>query len=63
MEDNFIKIDRWLYPVAFLYGIGVRLRNKLFDWGILHSTAYDIPSSPSETSLLGGQERLPTQNI
>lgn len=63
MEDNFIKIDRWLYPVAFLYGIGVRLRNKLFDWGILHSTAYDIPVISIGNITVGGQERLPTQNI
>lgn len=59
MEDNFIKINRWLYPVAFLYGIGVRLRNKLFDWGILHSTAYDIPVISIGNITVGGTGKTP----
>ena len=35
MEEPLVKIHYWLYPVSWLYGIGVRLRNRLFDWGIL----------------------------
>lgn len=34
MEGNLIKINKWLYPVSWIYGTGVWLRNKLFDWGI-----------------------------
>ncbi len=32
MEGNLIKINKWLYPVSWIYGTGVWLRNKLFDW-------------------------------
>ena len=31
MEGNLIKINKWLYPVSWIYGTGVWLRNKLFD--------------------------------
>lgn len=43
MEENFIKIHKWLYPISFLYGIGVTLRNKLFDWGYLRSKSFNVP--------------------
>ena len=32
----------WLAPLAFLYGIGTRLRNYLFDIGYSRSFNYDI---------------------
>ena len=38
MEGNLIKINKWLYPVSWIYGTGVWLRNKLFDWGIYKRT-------------------------
>ena len=30
-------MQKALLPLAWLYGIGTGLRNKLFDWGILQS--------------------------
>ena len=30
-------------PLSFLYGMGVRLRNKLFDWEIIESKQYSVP--------------------
>lgn len=59
MEDNFIKIQRWLYPVSFLYGIGVRFRNHLFDWGILRSQSYDIPVISIGNITVGGTGKTP----
>ena len=43
MEGDFIKINEWLLPFSWLYGIGVRLRNQLFDIGMLKSRSFDVP--------------------
>lgn len=59
MDDNFIKIHRCLYPLSFLYGLGVRLRNKLFDWGILHSKSYSTPIISVGNITVGGTGKTP----
>ena len=33
----------FLMPVSFLYKLGVLLRHRLFDWGILKQEKFDIP--------------------
>ena len=40
MEGDFIKINEWLTPLSWLYGLGVGLRNHLFEIGILKSKNY-----------------------
>ena len=42
-EGDYIKINEWLYPLSWLYGLGVRVRNQMFEMGILKQQAYDIP--------------------
>lgn len=32
LTDHTIKFNKLLTPFSFLYGIGVRFRNQLFDW-------------------------------
>ncbi len=59
MEDNFVKIQKSLYPLSFFYGLGVRLRNKLFDWGILHSKSYNIPVISVGNITVGGTGKTP----
>lgn len=59
MEENSIKIYWWLSPFSFLYGIGVRFRNKLFDWGILHSKSYNIPVISIGNITVGGTGKTP----
>lgn len=59
MEDNFIKIHKLLYPLSFLYGIGVNIRNKLFDWGILSSQSFDIPVISVGNITVGGTGKTP----
>ena len=59
MEDTFIKIHRWLYPFSFMYGIGVRVRNKMFDWGILQSRRFDIPIISIGNITVGGTGKTP----
>ena len=43
LEEENVKLYKWLSPFSLIYGLGVRLRNKLFDWDILRSKSYDIP--------------------
>jgi len=59
MNNDSIKINRWLYPLSFLYGIGVRFRNQLFDWGILTSKSFDIPVISIGNITVGGTGKTP----
>ena len=43
MEGDMTQIRRWLMPLSWLYGLGIDIRNTLFDIGILPSVSYDIP--------------------
>ena len=42
LTDHTIKFNKLLTPFSFLYGIGVRFRNQLFDWKILRTEAVSI---------------------
>lgn len=59
MENNFIKINKWLYPLSWLYGGGVWLRNKLFDWGIYKERCFDIPVISVGNITVGGTGKTP----
>ena len=59
MEDNFIKIHYELYPLSWLYGLGVCLRNKLFDWGWLRSKSFDVPVICVGNLAVGGTGKTP----
>lgn len=54
-----IKIHKWLYPFAFLYGIAVGIRNQLFDWGLLRSCSFDIPVICIGNITVGGTGKTP----
>lgn len=53
------QIHKWLLPIAFLYGIGVTLRNKLFDWGLLRSVSFDLPIICIGNIAVGGTGKTP----
>ena len=59
MEGDLIKIREWLLPIAWLYGIGVRIRNWLFDTNILKSKSYDIPVISVGNITVGGTGKTP----
>lgn len=59
MEEYFIKIHKWLYPVSWLYGAVVGLRNKLFDWGILRSKSFNVPVICIGNIAVGGTGKTP----
>lgn len=59
MEDNFIKINKWLYPISWLYGTGVWLRNKLFEWEVYQERSFDIPVISVGNITVGGTGKTP----
>ncbi|MBR3390103.1 MAG: tetraacyldisaccharide 4'-kinase, partial [Prevotella sp.] len=59
MDEGFVKINKWLLPFSWLYGIGVRIRNKLFDFNILKSKVYDIPVIAVGNISVGGTGKTP----
>jgi len=58
-EGDFIKINEWMIPLSWLYGLGVRLRNSLFDAGVLKSRTYDIPLISVGNITVGGSGKTP----
>ncbi|MBQ8501128.1 MAG: tetraacyldisaccharide 4'-kinase [Bacteroides sp.] len=54
-----IKINRWLLPLAWLYGAGTALRNKFFDWGWLRSKEFDVPVICIGNLAVGGTGKTP----
>lgn len=58
-EGHSVKIKKWLYPASFLYGIGVNMRNKLFDWNILRSKSFNIPVICIGNLAVGGTGKTP----
>ena len=59
MEGNHIKINEWLLPLSWLYGVGSDARNLLFDMGILSSKTYDIPIISVGNITVGGTGKTP----
>lgn len=48
-----------LTPLSLLYGLGVMLRNRLFDWGVLKSRSYSVPVISVGNLAVGGTGKTP----
>lgn len=59
MEGDFIRIDNRLLPLSWLYGIGVRIRNWMFDIGLKKSRSFDIPVISVGNLTVGGSGKTP----
>jgi len=59
MEGDFIKINDWLRPLSWLYGIGVGVRNALFNIGVLKSQSFDMPVISVGNITVGGTGKTP----
>ena len=59
MYGKSVKINHWLIPISWLYGLGVEIRNKLFDWGILPAEEFDIPVISVGNLAVGGTGKTP----
>ena len=53
------KVNPWLRPLSWLYGLGVGLRNGMFDAGLLHETAFDVPLICVGNLTVGGTGKTP----
>ena len=59
MEGDFIKINEWLLPLSWCYGVGVKLRNMLFEVGILKSRSFKVPIVSVGNITVGGTGKTP----
>ena len=59
MEGDFIKINKALLPLSWLYGLGVEFRNMLFEYGILKTRSFDIPVISVGNITVGGTGKTP----
>lgn len=58
-EGDLIKINEWLLPLSWLYGIGVGIRNQLFELGVLEQRPFDIPVISVGNITVGGSGKTP----
>ena len=59
MEGDFIKTNEWLVPLSWFYGLGVKLRNTLFETGVLKSRSFKIPIIAVGNITVGGTGKTP----
>ena len=59
MEGDFIKLNKKLLPLSWLYGLGVKFRNMLFDMNILKSKSYSVPIISVGNITVGGTGKTP----
>ena len=59
MESDLVKIREWMLPLSWLYGLGVSMRNTLFDMEILKSRQFSIPIINVGNLTVGGTGKTP----
>lgn len=59
MEGDFIKINEWLKPLSWFYGLGVGIRNLLFDMGLRKSRSFKTPVVSVGNITVGGTGKTP----
>ena len=59
MEGDHIKINRWLLPFSWLYGLAVIIRNELFELNILKTRRFDTPVISVGNITVGGSGKTP----
>ncbi|MCC8145339.1 MAG: tetraacyldisaccharide 4'-kinase [Bacteroidales bacterium] len=57
--EKDIHIHKALLPLSWLYGMGINIRNKLFDWGIFRSEEFSVPVISIGNLSVGGTGKTP----
>ncbi|MDE6371289.1 MAG: tetraacyldisaccharide 4'-kinase [Duncaniella sp.] len=59
MARNKLLASLLLYPISRLYGLGVALRNKLFEQGVLKQREFEVPVVVVGNIAMGGTGKTP----
>ena len=59
MEGDHIKVNYWLLPLSWLYGLVVSIRNLMFDAGALKSKTFPLPVICVGNITVGGTGKTP----
>ena len=59
MEGDFIKTNKWLIPLSWIYGMVVKTRNTLFEMGVLKTRSFQIPIISVGNITVGGTGKTP----
>ena len=59
VEGDFITINKKLLPFSWFYGLGVGVRNLLFEMGMLKSRSFDVPVISVGNITVGGTGKTP----
>ena len=59
MEGDFIKINKWLLPLSWCYGLGIKMRNTLFEMGVLKTRSFKMPIISVGNITVGGTGKTP----
>ncbi len=59
MDKDYVKINAWLTPLSWIYGVGVTFRNWLFDIGVLRQHSFCVPIISVGNLTVGGSGKTP----
>lgn len=54
-----MKVNKWLLPISWTYGLGTWARNECFDFGLLHSHIFNVPVISVGNITVGGTGKTP----
>ena len=57
--ERSLIVKLLLWPFSSLYGIGVGIRNCLFNWGVLPSESFEVPVVSVGNITVGGTGKTP----